>query len=119
MVHDDAVKGLIRKAHAGESFLSAFEAGSLKDPNVVDEKLPDALSSMIPEHRVRPSILLGPLQAMGFVLGASSSLLPFAVNERLRSAVSEALAETYNDGIRDIYTKEDCGAVKEVCLAVL
>lgn len=93
----------LRLAQASEIFRSQFYEST---------KLPVSLSchdldELIISERTRPSILLGPLQLAGSVLGVVAKYAPVSFSKVLVHAVDDAAIQIYNDSIRAMQDSPD------------
>merc|ERR1719223_635288 len=62
----------------------------------------DTLSDMVPQRRVRPSLLLPLWNVAGYALGASTALLGERGAMACTVAVEEVISEHYNDQLRQL-----------------
>ena len=84
----------LRRAHASEIFRAAFYDAK-KDGFSVS---PLDLDYLISSERVRPSILIPPLEIAGSLFGMAARISPFSsVKEQLTEAVDSATVQQFND----------------------
>eukprot|EP00197_Chlamydomonas_leiostraca_P004587 CAMPEP_0202864716 /NCGR_PEP_ID=MMETSP1391-20130828/4846_1 /ASSEMBLY_ACC=CAM_ASM_000867 /TAXON_ID=1034604 /ORGANISM="Chlamydomonas leiostraca, Strain SAG 11-49" /LENGTH=153 /DNA_ID=CAMNT_0049544485 /DNA_START=153 /DNA_END=610 /DNA_ORIENTATION=+ len=64
------------------------------------------VQALMPEHRVRPSLLQGVMGGAGAVLGLVTAALPRELHARVLGAVAELGAEVGNDALRELREAE-------------
>lgn len=62
------------------------------------------MNKVLPEYRVRPTVLLPLWDVLGFGLGAGSALLGKRAAMACTAAVEEVIMDHYNDQIRELHS---------------
>ena len=88
----------IRKAHAAEIFRSSFYEYQHTDVSVSVFDL----DQLILSEKVRPSLLINPLELTGKILGTVTRILPKNVSNFVTEVVDDATLQVFNDSIRDL-----------------
>lgn len=69
-----------------------------------------AVASLLPCYRSRPSLLLGPLSAASWALGAAAAAAPRPINLAVLGALQDALSDSFTDQLRSLHSSGGGGA---------
>ena len=101
--NNEIIAPYVRSAHCTEVFRSEFYKARRSDVTIS----PRDLDEIIVDFKVRPSILVGMMEAAGYGLGTVARITPISCSTIITKIVEDAASQQFNDSIRDLSTVDE------------